>query len=107
MPRQLSIRDVPDDLRDWIDEQAHLQRTTQKEFLISALRGAQKGNGTLSLFDQPPAPQVEPGAVPFKFIDLFAGIGGLRLGLESVGGRCVFSSEWDRYSQKTYKAWFG
>ena len=39
----------------------------------------------------------------FRFIDLFAGIGGLRLGFESIGGRCVFTSEWDRYSQQTYR----
>lgn len=38
----------------------------------------------------------------FRFIDLFAGIGGLRLGFESIGGRCVFTSEWDSNSQKTY-----
>lgn len=38
----------------------------------------------------------------FRFIDLFAGIGGLRLGFESIGGRCVFTSEWDPFSQKTY-----
>lgn len=38
----------------------------------------------------------------FRFIDLFAGIGGLRLGFESIGGRCVFTSEWDRYSRATY-----
>jgi DNA (cytosine-5)-methyltransferase 1 len=38
----------------------------------------------------------------FRFIDLFAGIGGLRLGFESIGGRCVFTSEWDVWSQKTY-----
>ena len=43
----------------------------------------------------------------FRFIDLFAGIGGLRIGLEKVGGRCVFSSEIDSYAQKTYTAWFG
>ena len=43
----------------------------------------------------------------FRFIDLFAGIGGLRIGLEKVGGRCVFSSEIDPYAQKTYTAWFG
>lgn len=43
----------------------------------------------------------------FDFIDLFAGIGGLRLGLESIGGECVFSSEWDKYAQKTYEAWHG
>jgi DNA (cytosine-5)-methyltransferase 1 len=38
----------------------------------------------------------------FRFIDLFAGIGGIRLGFEAIGGRCVFTSEWDRWSQKTY-----
>lgn len=43
----------------------------------------------------------------FTFIDLFAGIGGFRIGLERAGGRCVFSCEWDKYAQQTYKAWFG
>lgn len=42
----------------------------------------------------------------FTFIDLFAGIGGLRRGFESIGGKCVFTSEWDKYSQKTYRANF-
>jgi len=42
----------------------------------------------------------------FTFIDLFAGIGGLRRGFEAIGGRCVFTSEWDKYSQKTYRANF-
>ena len=42
----------------------------------------------------------------FKFIDLFAGVGGMRLALEASGGTCVFSSEWDKYSQKTYAANF-
>ena len=40
----------------------------------------------------------------FTFIDLFAGIGGLRRGFEPLGGRCVFTSEWDEYAQKTYLA---
>lgn len=43
----------------------------------------------------------------FTFIDLFAGIGGIRLGFESVGGRCVFSSEFDEDACKTYEANFG
>ena len=43
----------------------------------------------------------------FTFIDLFAGIGGIRLGFESVGGCCVFSSEWDKYACTTYEANFG
>jgi DNA (cytosine-5)-methyltransferase 1 len=43
---------------------------------------------------------------PFTFIDLFAGIGGIRIAFESVGGQCVFSSEYDRFSQLTYKTFF-
>ncbi|AFZ34601.1 DNA-cytosine methyltransferase [Stanieria cyanosphaera PCC 7437] len=42
-----------------------------------------------------------------KFIDLFAGIGGMRIALEKIGASCVFSSEWDKYAQKTYQANFG
>lgn len=42
-----------------------------------------------------------------KFIDLFAGIGGFRLAMESVGATCVFSSEWDKFAQLTYKENFG
>lgn len=44
---------------------------------------------------------------PFTFIDLFAGVGGMRLAYESVGGHCVYSSEWNKYSQQTYYANFG
>lgn len=43
----------------------------------------------------------------FTFIDLFAGIGGIRLAFEQVGGKCVYSSEWDKYCQQTYYANFG
>ena len=43
----------------------------------------------------------------FVFADLFAGIGGFRIALESIGGKCIFSSEWDKYAQMTYKANFG
>ena len=42
----------------------------------------------------------------FRFIDLFAGIGGLRLPFEEIGGQCVFTSEWDRFSRETYAANF-
>ena len=55
-------------------------------------------------FDIPfPAPQ-DP---KFTFIDLFAGMGGFRLAMQAQGGKCVFSSEWNAYSQKTYFANFG
>ena len=49
-----------------------------------------------------------PNETPeFKFIDLFAGIGGIRLAYQNLGGKCVFTSEWDVYSKKTYQANFG
>jgi DNA (cytosine-5)-methyltransferase 1 len=47
--------------------------------------------------DEPPSYDA-----PFTFIDLFAGIGGIRMAFENLGGRCVFTSEWDSYAQKTY-----
>lgn len=53
-----------------------------------------------------PAP-ASTGRVDFSFIDLFAGIGGFRKGFELVGGNCVFTSEWDKYAQTTYRANFG
>lgn len=43
----------------------------------------------------------------FTFIDLFAGMGGFRLAMQAQGGKCVFSSEWNAYSQKTYFSNFG
>ena len=46
-------------------------------------------------------------AADFKFIDLFAGIGGIRIAFEEIGGECVFTSEWDAYAQRTYMANFG
>ena len=51
--------------------------------------------------------KAEQKSSKFRFIDLFAGVGGMRLGFESAGGKCVFTSEWDKYAQKTYEANFG
>lgn len=55
-------------------------------------------------WDIPFPPKENP---TFKFIDLFAGIGGIRLAFQNLGGKCVFTSEWDTYSKKTYEANFG
>jgi DNA (cytosine-5)-methyltransferase 1 len=43
----------------------------------------------------------------FTFIDLFAGIGGMRIAYQNTGGKCVYSSEWNKFSQQTYEANFG
>ena len=48
-----------------------------------------------------------PDETEFRFIDLFAGIGGFRLASQNLGGNCVFSSEWDEFAQKTYESNFG
>lgn len=56
-------------------------------------------------FKETPFPAVE--SPKFRFIDLFAGIGGFRLAFQNLGGKCVFTSEIDKYSQKTYQTNFG
>jgi DNA (cytosine-5)-methyltransferase 1 len=54
-----------------------------------------------------PTPPAHHPHYAFRFIDLFAGIGGIRSGFEAIGGQCVFTSEWNKYSVRTYKAnWY-
>lgn len=52
-------------------------------------------------------PFPEPEKPKFSFIDLFAGIGGFRIAMQNLGGKCVFTSEWDEQAKKTYEANFG
>lgn len=59
------------------------------------------------LFEVEDVPFPTPENYSFKFIDLFAGIGGFRIALQNLGGKCVFTSEWDENAKKTYKANFG
>ena len=56
---------------------------------------------------KPDVPFPAPEKGKFTFIDLFAGIGGIRLGYQACGGKCVFSSEWDKEAAKTYYSNFG
>ncbi len=85
---------------------------SQREYWIGLLEGAKRHGDQPLLFDVSgtdprPRPTFSGRGAAFTFVDLFAGIGGLRLGLESVGGKCVWSCEWDKNAQKTYHAWFG
>ncbi len=59
------------------------------------------------LFEIEKVPFPTPKSYTFKFIDLFAGIGGFRLALQKVGGKCVYTSEWDNAAKKTYRENFG
>lgn len=59
------------------------------------------------LFEVENVPFPTPKNYTFKFIDLFAGIGGFRLALQNVGGKCVYTSEWENAAKKTYRENFG
>ncbi|MGE0431128.1 MAG: DNA (cytosine-5-)-methyltransferase [Planctomycetota bacterium] len=116
MPTNLLIRAVPDHLRDWVNRERQRSAQSQQEFLLQMLESASRESRGPTLFDNlegsrsstPSAPApIAASHLPFTFIDLFAGIGGMHLGLEAVGGRCLFACEWNRYAQKTYHAWFG
>lgn len=53
---------------------------------------------------QLPSPPAHHPHYAFRFVDLFAGIGGIRRGFEAIGGQCVFTSEWNKHAVRTYKA---
>ncbi len=57
----------------------------------------------IARFAESPADSANDIHTAFRFIDLFAGIGGLRIGFQGIGGHCVFTSEWDKHSQETYR----
>jgi DNA (cytosine-5)-methyltransferase 1 len=103
------VRSVPANLKKWIKDQAHESNVNQNKFVISKLQGLMQVAEDRPLFaecfEQDSKASVE--SFPFAFIDLFAGIGGFRIGLEEIGGKCVFTSEWDKFSQQTYAQWFG
>lgn len=106
--RSIHIRNIPEDLLLWIKRQATAQGKSQNDLLLELLAFSQSPDFTGFLFspERLIAP-IHPEAVPFTFIDLFAGIGGFRIGLEAAGGKCIFTSEWDVHAQRTYFAWFG
>ena len=77
-------------------------KNTEKKTDIVAEDALQK-----LLFEVENIPFPTPENYTFKFIDLFAGIGGFRIAMQNNGGKCVFSSEYDENAQKTYRANFG
>jgi DNA (cytosine-5)-methyltransferase 1 len=81
----------PRTVRRW-----ELGETDPPPYLADAIR-----QRLLPLVDTSSSPEAD-----FTFVDLFAGIGGIRMGFEAHGGRCIFTSEWNPYAQKTYLANF-
>lgn len=106
MSDQILIRRVPQNVNSWIEQERKQNQMTKQEFVLSVLNRATEVQKQMPLpIDA--ANEVPPVRIPFSFIDLFSGIGGFRIPLEKFGGQSVFSSEIDKYAQKTYKAWFG
>jgi DNA (cytosine-5)-methyltransferase 1 len=95
-----------------IDEAAKLLGVTERSirrYEMDGSRGSEAPPLAMDLMRrlaQANAPQNAQTSQQFRFIDLFAGIGGLRKPFEEIGGRCVFTAEWDRYSRQTYAANF-
>ncbi|WP_082880419.1 MULTISPECIES: DNA (cytosine-5-)-methyltransferase [unclassified Oleiphilus] len=92
----------------------HLNPHTENDWCRETINRILKGKSNKSLTDT--EEQILLDLLPkkpnhydnpsFKFIDLFAGIGGIRKGFDEIGGKCVFTSEWNKYSVRTYKANF-
>lgn len=107
MPKQLLVRDVPEEIGTWITQESGKRSLSKNEFIVSLLKNAHGGPQLGLGFDETPLTKVSQSeTIPFGFIDLFAGIGGLRLGLEAAGGKGLFSSEWDTHCKRTYYGWF-
>jgi len=106
MGRSILIRDVPDEVISWLDRESE-DKLVSRQDLVRELLSATASGGIKGEKNPPAAGSPGKESPKFSFADFFAGIGGFRLGLEACGGRCVFSCEWDRYAQKTYRAWFG
>lgn len=81
--------------------------TTRKRGKTLSVREPQAIYQARLPIDWADVPFPPPKRSGFKFIDLFAGIGGFRIAMQELGGACVFSSEWDPYAKRTYEANFG
>lgn len=98
MPKQLRVN-VDDTLFEDINRYSDVENISKKDFVTNALM--EYVNKQKAMYSK------KKDDAKFTFIDLFAGIGGMRIAFEEAGGRCVYSSEWNKYSQQTYYANFG
>ncbi|WP_048697491.1 DNA cytosine methyltransferase [Erwinia piriflorinigrans] len=111
--RQLLLRVL--EIYDQKTVAATLRKVSQREWTRESVNRWIKGSRSTTLTEAEvsmlgsmlPAPPAHHPDYAFRFIDLFAGIGGIRSGFEEIGGQCVFTSEWNKHSVRTYKAnWY-
>ena len=96
MAKQLHVR-LDDNLFETLSEYASNSGVSINDFISNSIMQTISSQSTLDKKEE----------AKFSFIDLFAGIGGMRIAFESHGGDCVYSNEWNKYCQQTYFANFG
>ena len=96
MSKQIHVR-LDDYVYDALADYNETTNTTMQDSVVTALMQFLNRQKRESI----------PNNTAFTFIDLFAGIGGMRIAFERAGGHCVYSNEWNKYSQQTYFANFG
>ena len=101
MPKNLFIRNVGDEALDWLDASMPVGVSREK-YLKEIIERAHKDS---KRNEKKPRKSAAKKPSTFKFIDLFAGIGGFHIGMRLNGGECVFANEWDKYSAQTYLVW--
>ena len=103
------VRNVPEEVRLWIHRQRQRHQMSQQEVILSALHRASLSDlAPLLPFEGPSKGNHRPrDTTPSSLSTCSPASEDFRTALDKLGGECVFSSEWDRYSQKTYKAWYG
>lgn len=96
-------------VRDYFEEEAteYIKQIVEYNNVEEKFNIVEEDATQQLLFEVEHVPFPTPENYSFQFIDLFAGIGGFRLAMQNLGGKCVFTSEWDNAAQKTYKANFG
>ncbi len=82
----------------------HWSPAILKRVIMNAAWHRLSDNELTCLKTELPTPPSHHPHYAFRFIDLFAGIGGIRRGFEAIGGQCVFTSEWNKHAVRTYKA---
>lgn len=98
-------REVIHAIREFLEHKRESNEEEITDEYVTKVAEDPAAYGLFSDFFNVPFP--DPKEPRFTFIDLFAGIGGFRLAMQAQGGKCVFSSEWNKYAQKTYLANFG
>lgn len=100
-----SKREVIYAIREFLEQKKESKEEEITDEYVTKVAEDPAAHSLFSDFFNVPFP--DPKEPKFTFVDLFAGMGGFRLAMQAQGGKCVFSSEWNKYAQKTYLANFG